>query len=108
MIPGRKLEYEIKNRSKDENEQNFMTGVEFSTEYPYGKAVALLNLKFCSIEVCCLIECKMCFEKNRKKKRNLATFFIFIFDEIDKGRVAVIAWNHVGINSFRKFQKGSL
>ncbi|KAF3447453.1 hypothetical protein FNV43_RR12639 [Rhamnella rubrinervis] len=36
---------------KDENEQNFKTGVEFSTEYHYGKAVALLNLKFGFLEV---------------------------------------------------------
>jgi hypothetical protein len=45
IFPGRKLEYETDCCEKPKNEQNFMTAVEFSTENPYGKAVALLNLK---------------------------------------------------------------
>ncbi|KAF5181520.1 Glycine-rich domain-containing protein [Thalictrum thalictroides] len=45
LFPGRKLEYEPKNCQRQKNEQDFITAVEFSTEYPYGKAVALLNLK---------------------------------------------------------------
>lgn len=45
IFPGRKLEYEITNCEKHKTEQNFMTAVKFSTEYPYGKAVALFDLK---------------------------------------------------------------
>ncbi|GMI67977.1 GLYCINE RICH DOMAIN PROTEIN 2 [Hibiscus trionum] len=42
---GRKLDYEPKHCEKKKNEGDFMTAVEFSAEHPYGKAVALLNLK---------------------------------------------------------------
>lgn len=45
IFPGRKLDYEPKHCEKQKNEQGFMTAVEFSAENPYGKAVALLNLK---------------------------------------------------------------
>ncbi|KAM0953049.1 putative Glycine-rich domain-containing protein [Dioscorea sansibarensis] len=44
LFIGRKLEYEPKNDSK-QNDKEFITVVEFSAEYPYGKALALLNLK---------------------------------------------------------------
>ncbi|XP_022751143.1 glycine-rich domain-containing protein 1-like [Durio zibethinus] len=42
---GRKLDYEPKYCEKQRNEGDFMTAVEFSAEHPYGKAVALLDLK---------------------------------------------------------------
>ncbi|XWS29628.1 hypothetical protein CRYUN_Cryun24cG0045700 [Craigia yunnanensis] len=42
---GRKLDYEPKRCEKQRNEGDFMTAVEFSAEHPYGKAVALLDLK---------------------------------------------------------------
>ncbi|GFZ18880.1 DNA-binding protein, putative [Actinidia rufa] len=47
LFPGRKLEYEPKHCAKHGNERDhdFMTVVEFSTEDPYGRAVALLDLK---------------------------------------------------------------
>ncbi|KAA8538218.1 hypothetical protein F0562_027959 [Nyssa sinensis] len=45
IFHGRKLGYEIKNCERHKNEQDFMTVIEFSTENPYGKAIALLNLK---------------------------------------------------------------
>ncbi|KAF8406138.1 hypothetical protein HHK36_008218 [Tetracentron sinense] len=45
LFPGRKLEYEPKNCEKGKNERDFMTAVEFSAEEPYGKVLALLNLK---------------------------------------------------------------
>ncbi|GMY12340.1 glycine-rich domain-containing protein 1 [Fagus crenata] len=45
FFPGRKLEYEAKHCEKHRSEQNFLTAVEFSMEDPYGKAVALLDLK---------------------------------------------------------------
>ncbi|PIA51894.1 hypothetical protein AQUCO_01000041v1 [Aquilegia coerulea] len=45
LFPGRKLEYEPKNCQRQKNEQDFITAIEFSNEFPYGKAVALLNLK---------------------------------------------------------------
>ncbi|XP_059644981.1 glycine-rich domain-containing protein 1 [Cornus florida] len=45
LFHGRKLEYEPKHCEKRTNERDFLTVVEFSVENPYGKAVALLNLK---------------------------------------------------------------
>ncbi|KAG2696055.1 hypothetical protein I3760_07G041000 [Carya illinoinensis] len=45
FFPGRKLAYEPKYCEKHRSEHNFMTAVEFSMEDPYGKAVALFNLK---------------------------------------------------------------
>ncbi|KAJ7953480.1 glycine-rich domain-containing protein 1-like [Quillaja saponaria] len=45
FFPGRKLEYEPRYCGKHENEADFLTAVEFSVEDPYGKAVALLDLK---------------------------------------------------------------
>ncbi|KAI3935811.1 hypothetical protein MKX01_032995, partial [Papaver californicum] len=45
LFSGRALEYEPKNCEKQKNESNFVTVVEFSEENPYGKALALLNLK---------------------------------------------------------------
>ncbi|XP_062100865.1 glycine-rich domain-containing protein 1 [Humulus lupulus] len=45
FYPGRKLDYEPKHCEKHKNEKDFITAVEFSAEDPYGKAVALLNLK---------------------------------------------------------------
>ncbi|KAH7656517.1 Glycine-rich domain-containing protein-like protein [Dioscorea alata] len=44
LFLGRKLEYEPKNNNK-QNDKEFITVVEFSTEHPYGKALALLSLK---------------------------------------------------------------
>ncbi|KAK1433189.1 hypothetical protein QVD17_10096 [Tagetes erecta] len=45
LFTGRKLDYEPKHVGKQTNEQNFMTAVEFSADHPYGKAVALIDLK---------------------------------------------------------------
>ncbi|CAK8540392.1 unnamed protein product [Lathyrus sativus] len=45
FYPGRKGEYELRYHVKEENEMDFLTAVEFSIEDPYGKAVALLDLK---------------------------------------------------------------
>ncbi|KAF5947176.1 hypothetical protein HYC85_013133 [Camellia sinensis] len=45
IFQGRKLGYEFENAERKKNEQDFITIVEFSIEHPYGKAVALLNLK---------------------------------------------------------------
>ncbi|XP_004299821.1 PREDICTED: uncharacterized protein LOC101299090 isoform X1 [Fragaria vesca subsp. vesca] len=51
ILPGRKLEYETRSRSKQETEQNFLTAIEISPEYPYGKAVALVNVKSGFLEI---------------------------------------------------------
>lgn len=45
FYPGRKGEYELRYHVKQGNEMDFLTAVEFSIEDPYGKAVALLDLK---------------------------------------------------------------
>lgn len=44
LFPGRKLEYE-QHCEEHRSEHDFVTLVEFSAEDPYGRAVALLNLK---------------------------------------------------------------
>ncbi|RZC51893.1 hypothetical protein C5167_020323 [Papaver somniferum] len=45
LFPGRALEYEPKHCERQKTESDFVTVVEFSEENPYGKALALLNLK---------------------------------------------------------------
>jgi hypothetical protein len=45
IFSGRKGEYEPRYHVKQGNEMDFLTAVEFSKEDPYGKAVALLDLK---------------------------------------------------------------
>ncbi|KAH0929645.1 hypothetical protein HID58_015372 [Brassica napus] len=50
IFSGRKLDYEPKHCAKRRSDEDFMTLVEFSKQHPYGKAVALLDLKFGSIE----------------------------------------------------------
>ncbi|KAF5791506.1 putative Glycine-rich domain-containing protein [Helianthus annuus] len=45
LVTGRKLDYEPKHVHKQTNERNFMTAIEFSVDHPYGKAVALIDLK---------------------------------------------------------------
>lgn len=45
FFSGRKGEYELRYHLKQRNEMDFLTAVEFSIEDPYGKAVALLDLK---------------------------------------------------------------
>ncbi|KAG4194812.1 hypothetical protein ERO13_A06G074100v2 [Gossypium hirsutum] len=51
VFRGRKLGFEINDGKKLKNEEHFMTAVEFSMEYPYGKAIALFNLKSAIIEI---------------------------------------------------------
>ncbi|KAG7968170.1 hypothetical protein I3843_08G139400 [Carya illinoinensis] len=45
FFPGRKLGYEPNHCVKHRSEKDFMTAVDFSMEDPYGKEVALLDLK---------------------------------------------------------------
>lgn len=45
FFPGQKLEYEHTHCAKRRNQNNFMTAIEFSSEHPYGRALALLDLK---------------------------------------------------------------
>lgn len=45
VFPARKLDYETRYYGKQGNEMDFLTAVEFSTADPYGKAVALLDLR---------------------------------------------------------------
>ncbi|MCL7043172.1 hypothetical protein MKW94_021931, partial [Papaver nudicaule] len=45
LFPGRALEYEPHNCESQKTESDFVTVVEFSEENPYGKALALLDLK---------------------------------------------------------------
>jgi hypothetical protein len=77
FFPGRKLEYEAKHCEKHRSEQNFLTAVEFSMEDPYGKAVALLDLKsgFFKVKSCQPSFFFFLFIKNCLK---YGIFFIFI------------------------------
>lgn len=52
LFPGRKLDFECKNCERKRSEREFMTLVEFSVEHPYGKALALLDLKSGLVKVC--------------------------------------------------------
>lgn len=45
LFPGRKLEFELRCCNKEKDERDFMTVVRFSANSPYGKALALINLK---------------------------------------------------------------
>ncbi|OIT19738.1 PREDICTED: glycine-rich domain-containing protein 2-like isoform X1 [Nicotiana attenuata] len=45
FFPGQRLDYEHKHCAKRRNQDDFMTAVEFSSEHPYGRALALLDLK---------------------------------------------------------------
>ncbi|KAB5524427.1 hypothetical protein DKX38_022176 [Salix brachista] len=51
LLQGKKLDFEPKCCEKKRSERDFMTAVEFSAENPYGKAVALLDLKSGSVKV---------------------------------------------------------
>ncbi|KAB5524480.1 hypothetical protein DKX38_022229 [Salix brachista] len=51
LFQGKKLDFEPKCCEKKRSERDFMTAVEFSAENPYGKAVALLDLKSGSVKV---------------------------------------------------------
>jgi len=51
FFPGRKLEYELGHHGKRRNEMDFLTAIEFSVEEPYGKAMALLDLRFKHVTV---------------------------------------------------------
>lgn len=50
IFPGRKLEFETRYYGNEEG-NCFMTAVEFSKRYPYGKAVALMDLTYGSLEI---------------------------------------------------------
>lgn len=50
IMPGIKSDYETEYNGQ-EDEQNFITAVEFSPQHPYGKAVALFNLKSGFLEI---------------------------------------------------------
>ncbi|CAN6482275.1 unnamed protein product [Victoria cruziana] len=45
LFLGRKLDFELEYYKKQKSEHDFITIVEFPPEYPYGKALALFNLK---------------------------------------------------------------
>ena len=51
LFQGKKLDFEPKCCEEKRSERDFMTAVEFSAENPYGKAVALLDLKSGSVKV---------------------------------------------------------
>ncbi|XP_074302590.1 glycine-rich domain-containing protein 2-like [Silene latifolia] len=50
LFPGRRLQPGPKQSSDEKSEQDFTTMVEFSTDYPYGRAVGLINSKLRTIK----------------------------------------------------------
>ncbi|KAK4360589.1 hypothetical protein RND71_019541 [Anisodus tanguticus] len=48
---GQRLDYEHKHCTKQRSHDDFMTAIEFSAQDPYGKALALIDLKFGVINV---------------------------------------------------------
>ncbi|XP_074308105.1 glycine-rich domain-containing protein 2-like isoform X2 [Silene latifolia] len=50
LFPGRRLEFEPRQCGNQRREQEFITAVEFSVEYPYGKAIALFDLKLGTVK----------------------------------------------------------
>lgn len=59
LFPGRKLDFEPKHCKNWKNESDFVTLVSFSVEYPYGKALAMLNLKNNFLMVCLVQSCSL-------------------------------------------------
>ncbi|KAF3682726.1 putative transcription factor bHLH93-like [Capsicum annuum] len=51
FFPGQRLDYEHNHCTNQRSQDDFMTAVEFSALEPYGKAVALVDLKFGVINV---------------------------------------------------------
>lgn len=45
FVPGKKLDFETKHNCKKDEQDNFITAVEFSTKNPYGIALALIDIK---------------------------------------------------------------
>ncbi|KAL9245916.1 hypothetical protein vseg_019513 [Gypsophila vaccaria] len=45
LFSGRRLDFEPKNYVSQRSEEEFITAVEFSADYPYGRAIALYDLK---------------------------------------------------------------
>ncbi|KAK2986691.1 hypothetical protein RJ640_010916 [Escallonia rubra] len=70
LFPGRKLDYEPKHCEKRGSDCDFITAVEFSAEDPYGRAVALLDLKSGVVKV------------QEESLLLLATTLAFIFADI--------------------------
>ena len=93
IFPGKKLDYECNYCEKPKNEQDFMTAVEFSAENPYGKAVALLNLKSGFLKVFFLLS--YLFFRRAQNNNDDDDACILMFDETDQRRVASIAWDPI-------------
>lgn len=52
IFPGRRLEYEpLSDRQKERDDRDFVTVVTFSEDHPYGKDIALIDLKIGHIKV---------------------------------------------------------
>ncbi|KAL9229466.1 hypothetical protein vseg_004929 [Gypsophila vaccaria] len=51
LFSGRRLDFEPKNYVNRRHEKDFVTAVEFSKDYPYGRAVALIDLRLETIKV---------------------------------------------------------
>ncbi|KAL2931355.1 Glycine-rich domain-containing protein 1 [Bienertia sinuspersici] len=92
LYSGRKLDYEPKYKDK-RSEQDFMTAIEFSAEYPYGRAVAIIDIKHGIFKV-----------KDKRMTLNAVTVaFIILSDilKIESGLAVKIDYednipNHIG------------
>ncbi|KAL9245918.1 hypothetical protein vseg_019514 [Gypsophila vaccaria] len=50
LFPGRRLDFEPKHCGSQRSEKDFITAVEFSVDYPYGRAIASYDLKLGTIK----------------------------------------------------------
>ncbi|KAK9097038.1 hypothetical protein Sjap_022535 [Stephania japonica] len=87
LFPGRKLEYEPKSCKKHKNERYFVTVVEFSADYPYGNAMALLNLKSGVLEV-----------KEKWFLLRAATLAFVLSDMVKKEGLSILLGGEVDLN----------
>lgn len=93
FFPGQKLDYEHKPCTKQRSPDDFLTAIEFSAQDPYGKALALIDLKFGVIHVSYLFILLFQFHL---AESHLSKKYIFLVKSGKRG-VVPIAWFY---NSF--------
>lgn len=97
VFPGRKLDFECKNCERKRSEREFMTLVEFSVEHPYGKALALLDLRSGLVKVCHYAR------KSLAENPSLGSFLVYLkifFLSIGEGRLGGPSWDHFSFHTF--------
>lgn len=94
FFPGQRLDYEHNHCTNQRSQDDFMTAVEFSALEPYGKAVALVDLKFGVINVSHFVILLVQFQLVELHSSNGYDFFV----KSGERGVVSFAWFY---NSFR-------